>query len=429
MRLARIVRALRHRNYRLFFAGQSISLIGTWMQRVAMNWLVYRMTGSPVLLGVVNFTGQAPTLLFTPLAGVMADRYDRHRLLIATQVMAMVQAFVIAALVLTHVIAVWHLVLLSLFLGIVNAFDTPIRQSMIVELIENREDLGNAIALNSSMVNGARLVGPSIAGILIATVGEGVCFLLNAISYVAVIAALMAITVIPRYVRAERPQIWQAWREGVAYVLGSPPIRSVLLLLAVVSFMGMPYSTLLPIFAQDVLHGGAQTLGFLMGAAGVGALVGAMFLASRDSVRGLETVLVVAAMIFGGGLIAFSQSRVVWLSLGFMLFSGFGMMVHMAASNTLVQTYVDDDKRGRVMSLYTMSLRGMVPLGSLVAGWLASYIGAPATLTLGGVCCVLAAFIFATRRATIKASALIGCAILSSWLSPTAELSSAVGLF
>ena len=405
MRLQRIVRALRHRNYRLFAAGQSISLIGTWMQRVAMSWLVYRLTGSALLLGVVNFTGQAPTLLFTPFAGVIADRYDRHRLLIATQVMAMVQAALIAVLVLTHVIAVWHLVLLSLFLGIVNAFDTPIRQSMVVEMIENREDLGNAIALNSSMVNGARLVGPSIAGILIATVGEGMCFLLNAVSYVAVIMALMAMTIAPKYVRMQRPHLWQAWREGVIYAFESLPIRSVLLLLAVVSFMGMPYATLLPIFAQEVLHGGAQTLGFLMGAAGIGALAGAMFLASRDNVLGLETVLVVAAMIFGGGLIAFSQSRVFWLSLGLMIVSGFGMMVHLAASNTLVQTFVDDDKRGRVMSLYTMSLRGMVPLGSLIAGGLASHIGAPATLTLGGVCCIVGACIFASRRTAFKAPA------------------------
>jgi MFS family permease len=405
MSLERIVRALRHRNYRLFFAGQSISLIGTWMQRVAMNWLVYRLTGSAVLLGVVNFTGQAPTLLFTPVAGVIADRYDRHRLLIATQILAMVQAALIAVLVLTNVIVVWELMLLSLFLGIVNAFDTPIRQSMIVEMIDNREDLANAIALNSSMVNGARLVGPSIAGILIATVGEGMCFLLNAVSYVAVIAALMAMTMATKYARGRRPQIWQAWREGVAYVFDSPPIRSVLLLLAVVSFMGMPYATLLPIFAQEILHGGAETLGFLMGAAGIGALAGAMFLASRDSVRGLEMVLVVSATIFGTGLIAFSLSRVFWASCGLMIVSGFGMMVHMAASNTLVQTLVDDDKRGRVMSLYTMSLRGMVPLGSLIAGGLASHIGAPATLTLGGICCVLGGVIFASRRAAFSAPA------------------------
>jgi MFS family permease len=405
MTLQRIVRALGHRNYRLFLAGQSISLIGTWMQRVAMNWLVYRLTGSAFLLGVVNFTGQAPTLLFTPFAGVIADHYDRHRLLTATQVMAMVQAALIAVLVLTNVIAVWHLMLLSLFLGIVNAFDTPIRQAMVVEMIDNRDDLGNAIALNSSMVNAARLVGPSIAGILIATVGEGLCFLLNAVSYVAVIMALTAMTMTPKYGRTRGPQIWQAWREGVTYAFGSPPIKSVLLLLAVVSFMGMPYATLLPIFAQEVLHGGAQTLGFLMGAAGIGALAGAMFLASRDTVLGLEMVMVVAAAIFGSGLIAFAQSRVVWLSLGLMVVSGFGMMVQMAASNTLVQTLVDDDKRGRVMSLYTMCLRGMVPLGSLVAGGLASYIGAPATLTVGGICCVLGAVLLAGRRTSFKTPA------------------------
>jgi MFS family permease len=405
MTLAHLGRALRHRNYRLFFAGQGISLIGTWIQRVAMSWLVYRVTGSALLLGVVNFTGQAPTLLFTPLAGVIADRYDRHRLLVVTQVMAMLQAAVIAVLVLSNVIAVWHLVLLSLFLGIVNAFDTPIRQALIVEMIEQREDLGNAIALNSSMMNGARLIGPSIAGILIASVGEGMCFLLNAVSYIAVIAALMAMTLVPKRLRSQHPQLWQAWREGLTYAFGSPPIRSILLLLAVVSFMGMPYTTLLPIFAQEVLQGGAQTLGFLMAAAGVGALIGAMFLATRESALGLEMVLVVSAAIFGIGLIGFALSRYFWLSCGMMLVSGFGMMVHMAAANTLVQTLVDDDKRGRVMSLHTMSVRGMVPLGSLLAGSLASQIGASTTLMLGGLCCALGAVIFATRRPTFKASA------------------------
>jgi predicted MFS family arabinose efflux permease len=255
------------------------------------------------------------------------------------------------------------------------------------------------------MVNGARLLGPSVAGLLIATVGEGFCFLLNAVSYVAVIAALMAMTIAPKFTRPHNPHLWQSWREGVTYVFESVPIRSVLLLLAVVSFMGMPYATLLPIFAQDILHGGAQTLGFLMGAAGIGALVGALYLASRRTALGLESVIVVAASIFGVGLLVFSLSRVFWLSCGLMIVSGFGMMVHMAACNTLVQTLVDDDKRGRVMSLYSMALRGMVPLGSLGAGGLASRIGAPATLALGGLCCVLGALIFAARRAAFRKSA------------------------
>jgi MFS family permease len=404
MNLRLIVRAFRHRNYRLFFAGQSVSLIGTWMQRVALNWLVYRLTGSAVLLGVVNFTGQAPTLLFAPFAGVLADRYDRHRLLIATQVMAMLQAGLIAALVLTDAVVIWHLMPLSLFLGIVNAFDTPIRQALVVEIIDNREDLGNAIALNSSMVNGARLIGPSVAGLLIATVGEGLCFLLNAVSYVAVIGALTAMTMAPKLIRPHRPRLWQAWREGVAYVWGSAPIRSVLLLLAVVSFMGMPYATLLPIFAREVLHGGAETLGFLMAAAGVGALVGALYLAARRTALGLETVIAAAAAIFGAGLLAFSRSPSFWLSFALMVVSGCGMMVHMAAGNTLIQTLVDDDKRGRVMSLHSMALRGMVPLGSLAAGALASQIGAPATLALGGLCCILGALVFASRRVSVKES-------------------------
>jgi len=404
MNLRLIVRAFRHRNYRLFFTGQSVSLIGTWMQRVALNWLVYRLTGSAVLLGVVNFTGQAPTLLFAPFAGVLADRYDRHRLLIATQVMAMLQASLLAALVLTDVVVIWHLLLLSFVLGIINAFDTPIRQSLIVEIIDNREDLGNAIALNSSMVNGARLIGPSVAGLVIATVGEGLCFLLNAVSYVAVIGALAAMSIAPKLIRPQKPRLWQAWREGVIYVWGAAPIRSVLLLLAAVSFMGMPYATLLPIFARDILHGDAQTLGFLMAAAGVGALVGALYLAARRTALGLETIIAAAAAIFGAGLLAFSWSLNVWLSVGLMVVSGWGMMVHMAAGNTLIQTLVDDDKRGRVMSLHSMALRGMVPLGSLVAGGLASQIGAPATLALGGSCCVLGALVFASRRASFKES-------------------------
>ena len=404
MKLRSLIRAFRHRNYRLYFAGQSISLIGTWMQRLAMNWLVYRLTGSAFLLGVVNFAGQVPTLLFAPFAGVIADNYDRHRLLVATQALAMVQAMIIAVLVLADVIVVWHLVLLSVFLGIVNAFDSPIRQSLVIDMVEEREDIGNAIALNSSMVNGARLVGPSIAGMLIATVGEGMCFLLNAISYVAVIAALMAMTIVPKYTRSKHLRIWQAWREGLRYTLGSLPIRSVLVLVAVVSFMGMPYATLLPIFAQEILHGGAQTLGFLMAAAGIGALAGAVFLAARSAVGGLENVLVAAAAIFGMGLIAFSLSRILWVSLALMVMSGFGMMVHMAAGNTLVQTLVEDDKRGRVMSLHSMALRGMVPLGSFFAGSIASSIGAPATLILGGLCCVLAALIFASRLSAFQAA-------------------------
>jgi MFS family permease len=292
------------------------------------------------------------------------------------------------------------------FLGIVNAFDTPIRQALIVDMIENREDLGNAIALNSSIVNGARLLGPSVAGILIASVGEGTCFLLNAVSYVAVIAALMAMRIAPKRMRAQRPQLWQAWREGVIYAIGSPPIKSVLLLLSVVSFMGMPYTTLLPIFAQEILHGNAQTLGFLMGASGIGALVGAMFLASRESALGLETVFVVSAAVFGLGLIGFAFSRFFWLSCSMMFVTGFGMMVHLAAANTLVQTFVDDDKRGRVMSLHTMCVRGMVPLGSLIAGALASQIGAPVTLILGGVCCVLGALVFTNYGAVFKTPAI-----------------------
>lgn len=393
----RTFRALRYRNYRLFFTGQLISLIGTWMQQIAMIWLVYRLTHSAFLLGLVGFSGQMPTFLVSPFAGVLADRLNRHRIIIATQTLAMIQATVLAILTLTGSITVVHIVLLSIFMGLINAFDIPTRQSFILEMIENKEDLGNAIALNSSMFNSARLLGPSIAGIVIAAIGEGMCFLVNAVSFIAVIIALLAMRIPPRERPPQSQGVLHGFKEGFKYAFGFVPIRYILLLLALVSLMGMPYAVLMPIFAKDILHGGPQTLGFLMGATGIGALTGAMTLASRKSIAGLSGWIPRAASLFGVGLIAFSLSRSIWLSIVLLFFVGFGMMVQMASSNSILQTISDDDKRGRVMSFYTMAFMGMTPFGSLYAGSLASQIGAPYTLTLSGIACILGALAF-TRK-------------------------------
>jgi MFS family permease len=393
-----MVRALHHRNYRLFFTGQSVSLIGTWMTRIATSWLVYRLTGSALLLGLVGFAGQIPSFLLAPFAGVLIDRWNRHRLLVVTQILAMLQSAALAALTLVGVINIWHVLFLSLFQGVINAFDMPARQSFVVEMVEKREDLPNAIALNSSMVNAARLLGPSIGGVIIAAVGEGWCFTLDAVSYLAVIASLLLMRLAARAprVKSREANVLHDLREGWAYVAGSSPIRSILLLLALVSLVGMPYTVLMPVFAAKILHGGPHTLGFLMAATGVGALAGAIFLANRRSVVGLGRVIPMMSALFGAGLIGFSLSRTLWLSLPLLLVTGIGFMVQMSASNTLLQTLVDDDKRGRVMSFYTMSIMGVTPFGSLIAGGLAHRFGAPHTLLFGGIGCLLAAAWFAS---------------------------------
>ena len=397
-----IFRALSHRNYRLFFGGQSISLIGTWMQQIAMSWLVYRLTHSAFLLGVVGFTGRIPTFLFAPLAGVLVDRWSRHRLLVITQILSTIQALILAFLVLTGMITVWHIIFLSLFLGFVNAFDVPVRQSFVVDMVEKEEDLGNAIALNSSIGTSARLFGPSIAGILIATVGEGMCFLLNGLSFLAVIAALLAMKIPRRKREMQNRQVIQGLKEGFSYAFGFAPIRSLLLLLGLVSLMGMPYQVLMPIFAGKILHGGPHTLGFLMAASGCGALAGTIYLASRKSVLGLGRIIVISSSLFGIGLITFSLSRVFWLSFLLMLLTGSGMMVQMASTNTVLQTIVEEDKRGRVMSFYAMAFMGMVPFGSLLAGSLANNIGAPYTVMIGGIACIFGSVMFAKKLPSLR---------------------------
>ena len=395
--LARMGRALRHRNYRLFFFGQGTSLIGTWLTRVATSWLVFRLTHSAVLLGVVGFAGQLPTFLLAPFAGVLVDRWNRHRVLVVSQVLAMLQSALLAYFALAGTITVWHVLVLVAFQGLINAFDTPARQAFVVEMVTSRDDLPNAIALNSSMVNAARLLGPSIGGVLIAIVGEGWCYAIDALTYLAVVASLLAMHVTPRPPRVGNAHLLTDMAEGYRYVSSFAPIRAVLLLLALVSFTGVPYMVLMPVFAGPVLGGGPHMLGLLMAASGVGALAGALWLASRRSVLGLGRVLCIAGATFGAGLVAFGLSRWAWLSLILMVLTGAGMMVQMAASNTLLQTLVDEDKRGRVMSFFTMAFFGMAPFGSLAAGALADRIGAPRTVVCGGVVTVLGVLLYVRK--------------------------------
>ena len=399
----RLLRALRHRNYRLFFGGQSVSLVGTWITRIATSWLVYRLTGSALLLGVVGFCGQIPTLLLSPVAGVLVDRHDRHRILIITQVLSALQSLALALLALPGIITVSEILVLQVVQGVINAFDTPARQSFIVDMIEDRSDLPNAIALNSSMVNGSRIIGPSIGGVIIAAVGEGWCFMIDAISYVAVIASLVAMHVATKPPREQNTRVVEELRAGFQYVAQSVPMRSALLLLALVSTMGMPYTVLMPAIASGVLHGGPHTLGFLMTASGLGALAGALYLASRSSVLGLGRAMVLATIAFGIGLVGFSLSRLVWLSLLLLPIVGGGMMVETASTNTILQTIVEERMRGRVMSFYTMAFLGTAPLGSLLAGVAADRIGAPMTILLGGIACVAAGAWFASRLPSIRA--------------------------
>jgi MFS family permease len=403
-RFAHAFRALRHRNFRLFAGGQFVSLIGTWMQTVALGWLVYRLTRSPFLLGLAGFLGQIPTLFFAPLAGVWADRWDRHRMVLGTQVLFMAQALALAALVLSGRATIAGILALSLLGGFVTAVDVPARQSFMIEMVGDREDLPNAIALNSSVFNVARLVGPSVAGVLLGFMSEGAVFLLNGVSYVAVIAALLAIRVAPRERRGgPSPPVWAHLTEGVRYAASFAPARAVLLLLAFVGFVAAPYAVLMPMFATDVLHGGSNTLGFLVASIGLGALGGALYLARRRSVRGLGTVIAWAAAAFGGALLALAAVRREGLACLVLAISGFGMMAHMAASNTVLQTLVDHDKRGRVMSLYAVAMMGTTPLGSLLAGALAGRIGAPLTVALGGGASLVAAALFARALPALRA--------------------------
>ena len=406
--LKNIFRSLKYRNYRLFFGGQSVSLIGTWIQRIATPWLVYDLTKSVLLLGIVGFVGQIPTFLLSPIAGVLTDRWNRYNIMLTTQILSMIQAIILTWLVFSGNIQVWHIIILSGFLGCINAFDVPARQSFVIQMVEKKEDLSNAIALNSSMVNGARLLGPSVAGMLIAATGEGICFMLNAISYLFVIWSLMLMKITPIGNKNGKKSVLKELAEGITYTFGFAPIRYIILLLALVSLVGMPYTVLMPIFAKEIIHGGAHTFGFLMGASGMGALIGAFYLASRRNDSGLEKIIPLSASVFGIGLIMFSLSHFFVVSLILMVITGLGMMLQMASSNTLIQSIVDDSMRGRVMSFFTMAIMGTAPFGSLLAGSSAKLIGAPNTILIGGISCIFGALIFATKLPEITKACVDG---------------------
>jgi MFS family permease len=396
-------RAFRHRNYQLYFTGQLISFSGTWMQSVAESWLVYRLTGSAALLGVTAFCSQIPVFILAPIGGTVADRGNRHRIMVVTQSVSMALPLILSVLTFTGRVQVWHVFVLATCLGVVNAFDIPARQSFVVEMV-GREDLLNAIALNSSMFNGARVVGPAVAGLLVAAVGEAWCFLLNGISYVAVIGGLLMMRVATtRRARPHSP--FRDTLEGFRFVLRTAPVRALLLLLGVVSLAGMPYAVLMPVFAEEILRGGARGLGFLMAASGLGALGGALSLAGRRDVRGLGAWVGWAAGAFGVSLALFSLSRSFWLSVALLVPVGFSLMVQMASSNTLIQAMVPDRLRGRVMSVYSMMFLGMAPFGGLSAGYAAERIGAPATVAVGGAICVIAAAVFRMRLPKLRGEA------------------------
>ncbi len=394
--VSQAVRALRHRNFQLFFGGQFISLIGTWIQTVAQSWLVYRLTGSSLLLGAVGFSSQIPVFLVAPIGGTITDRHNRHRLVIATQTASMVLAFILAWLTLSGRIQIWQIFVLAALLGVVNAFDIPGRQAFLVDMV-GREDLMNAIALNSSMFNGARIVGPAVAGLMVAAIGEGWCFFANAISYLAVIAGLLMMKVRAYDTPARTASALENMLEGFQYVRQTGPIRSLLLLLGLISLVGMPYAVLMPIFADRILHSGARGLGLLMGATGVGALFGALILAAKQGLKGLGKWVAVCSIGFGVSLILFAFSRSLWLSMVLLLPVGFTMMVQMASSNTLIQSMVPDHLRGRVMAVYSMMFMGMAPFGSLFAGAIADRLGAPITLAIGGVACIAGSTLFAAH--------------------------------
>jgi len=400
--LSAMVASLRHRNFRLFIFGQAISLIGTWMQSVGLSWLVYRLTHSSALLGLVVFSTQLPVLLLATVGGTIADRYSRHKIVIATQLASMLIALTLALLTLSEAIQIWHVFVLAATLGTINAVDIPARQAFVVEMV-GRQDLTNAIALNSSVFNGARIVGPAVAGVLVAAIGEGWCFFANGISYTAVIAGLLRMKLPPAERRPLSGSARQHVVEGFRFVWRTKPIRAVLLLLGITSVAGMPYVVLMPVFADEILHGGSTGLGILMALSGIGALAGALFLAARPGLHGLGKRIAASSLGFGSTLILFGLSRLFWLSGLFLVGVGFFMLSQMASSNSLVQGMAPDHLRGRIMAVYSMMFLGMAPFGALLAGFLAQRIGAPLTVMIGGACCVVAGAIFGSRLASMRA--------------------------
>jgi MFS family permease len=397
-----ILRALKHRNYRLFFAGQGISVIGTWMQQAALGWLVYRLTGSEFYLGLVSFSGQIPILFGCLIGGDFADRWPRRRIVIITQILAMIQALALALIVAFHIVTIPKIILLSIFLGIVNAFDMPTRQAFVVEMVDDKKDLPNAIALNSLIFNLARQIGPMVAGFLIAQIGEASCFFINAISFIAVIYSLAAMRLTDSAKTKHNGDMLSGIKDGVSYAFGFMPIRAILLYTAAMCFVSMPYAVLLPVFAKTILHGGPQTYGFLLWSTGIGAFIGALLLARRKTVRGLDKVVVTAAGVFSAGVIGFSFSRNIWLSILLIALPGYGIMVQLASINTILQSIVDDNMRGRVLSLHVMAFIGMAPFGSLLGGYLAEHIGAPHTVLLSGILSFIIMLFFAKKLPAIR---------------------------
>lgn len=395
-------RALKNRNFRLFFMGQGISVIGTWMTRVATSWLVYRLTGSALLLGIVSFASQIVPFILQPVAGAWVERINRQKLLIFTQAAASIQSFILAALTLQHVITIHEIIILSTLQGLITAFDAPGRNSFFVQMIEDRNDLGNAIALNSTVVNSARLLGPALAGITIGLVGEGGCFLIDGISYIAVIASLCLMNIKRVEAVHSEDNLSKQMREGWDYVCSFLPIRTILLLIFIICLLGYPYMVLLPIFAAQVLHGGPYTMGWLTAASGFGALVSALSLAVRKSVVGLTRMLQVSSATLGVALILFGISHLLPLSILLMVLAGFGMMQSTAASNMIIQTLVPEDKRARVISYYAMAFFGSAPLGSLLAGALAQKIGAPHTIILTGSMCLIGSLWFTLQMPKVR---------------------------
>jgi len=396
------IRALRHRNFRLFFGGQSISLVGTWMTQIATSWLVYRLSHSALLLGLSGFSSQIPVFAFSAFAGVWMDRLNLQRVLIVTQILAMLQSLALAFLTLTHQITITEIIILGFSQGMINVFDMPARQSFVVQMVEDKKDLGNAIAINSFMVNLARLIGPLIAGMLIAMAGEGMCFLIDGVSYIAVVLSLLLMTLALPQHAGPRHGIFHQFKEGARYAFGFTPIRNVLFLMALFSVMGMSYGVLMPVFAADIFHGNAHTLGVLLGASGVGALIGSVVLASRKTVLGLGKIMILSGILFAITIMTFSLSKIWWLSLTMLAASGFALIMIIASANTFLQTVVEDGKRGRLMGLFTLAFIGMTPFGSLLSGGLAKYIGAPRTLFLNAAFCLVGTLVFAKTLDSMK---------------------------
>lgn len=396
-------RALRHRNFALFVGGQIFALIGYWLQQVALAWLVYRLTGSATLLGVLGFAANLPVLLLAPFAGLWSDRFNRHRMMLATQVFEMLQAITLTALAFSGAIEVWHIIALTAFLGMCVAVELPVRHAYLLELVGGKEDLANAVATTSLVANCGRLIGPVVAGVLISRYSEATCFFINALTYIAVLVSFAFIRVTPQQSAQKHPPVWQGLGEGFAYVWRTVPIRLLLLLLAATAITAAPYSTLMPAIVHDLFAGDAQTLGFLVGAAGMGAVAGTLLLSIRRHVRGLLRFILGAALAVGAALVALSFSR--WLPLSILLMSaiGFSMLVITVSTNMILQTIVDDDKRGRVMSLYTAAFLGIAPLGALLAGVFADRIGATTTVMIGGLLCIVVAASIARKLPAIRA--------------------------